>query len=416
MNSASASSRGGPRPNARVLVISMSFAPCADVGGKRFNYLSKYLSNRLADYHVLARREKDAFEDSTAFRGNVHRVSAFPHFPPGRGNVIKRKLLRIWARWLCPIDPHFGWVLPATIRGIQLCRRNQLNTVVVTVPYFSALIAATTIARLTRSKLIIDYRDEWTNFWSKSYGPIGRFLYPRIERTAIRQASAAVLCTDIMKCDFLKAFGKIAPRQLEVIFNGFEFDEEKGTDVFQNGLTNMVYAGNFHGKRRLAAIAPVLSMMIAAKKISGHTFRFHLYSKLNIDDQSTISRFGLGSIIEVHEPVPYDTIKKIMKASDILFLPSGDEVRYAVPFKFFDYLSARRPILAVASTQSTVNQLMRTIDCGEFAEFGDMTAIEKSLTTLLRQEKTYSFSGADEYRWSRAADRYVDFIDRVIQD
>lgn len=362
---------------------------------------------------MLARREKVIFEDSTAFRGNVHRVSAIPHFPPRRLKGFRRILARIWARWLSPVDSHVGWVIPATIKGVRLCRKYRLNVVIVTVPYFSALIAAIAIAKITSSKLVIDYRDEWTNYWYKSFSRFGRFVYPRIERAAIRRASAVVLCTDIMKRDFREAFSSVAPKQIEVIFNGFEVDDGNAPDYFQNGLTNMLYAGNFHGKRRLASIAPVLATMMAANKLSVRTFRLHLFSKLSTEDQLTIGQFGIDDIVEVHKPVSYDTIKAIMKASDILFLPSGDEVRYAVPFKFFDYLSTRQPILAVASTKSTVKQLMESIDCGEFAEFGNMVAIETALSVLLRKEKHYSFSGADQYTWTEAGRRYHKFIERL---
>ncbi len=70
----------------------------------------------------------------------------------------------------------------------------------------------------------------------------------------------------------------------------------------------------------------------------------------------------LLDMIKEHDFVKYQTIIKHMKAADILFLPSGFDVKYAIPFKLFDYLSVKRPIFAVAPRNSAVAALMNQID------------------------------------------------------
>ena len=184
----------------------MCFAPCREVGGKRFSFLSHYLAKRCGAYHVLARREKASIEDSDAFVGNVHRVRSFPYYSPESSNRVTRQFLKIWARWLCIADPFCGWAIPATVRGIQICRKYQIDTIVVTVPYFSSLIAAILISRRTGAALIVDYRDPWTNHRTNFPGVFGGFVSRCIERHAIRRASAVVFCSDIMKEQFVKAF------------------------------------------------------------------------------------------------------------------------------------------------------------------------------------------------------------------
>jgi glycosyltransferase involved in cell wall biosynthesis len=400
---------------ARVLVLSMYFAPCAEVGGKRFMYLSRHLRAWCGDYHVLARREKVSQTDTATFDGKVHRVSMLPHYPPTRvRGVIHGKLIQAWVRWFCLVDPFVGWIIPATLSGIRLCRRHRLNVVVATVPSFAALIAGAFIARFCGTRLIIDYRDPWTNRRQKFPVPFGRTLCTLGERAAIRRASAIVFCTDVMREEFDKAFGDIAPSRREVIYNGFA-DFENATITSPLGRrTTMVYAGTLYGSRRLEVIAPVLAEMLAAGEITPSTFRFNLYTERTPRDHALIDRLGLGTIIQVHEPVSYDLIKRIMRASDILFLPSGDDVPYAVPYKFFDYLSVRRPILAVAPRASGVGRLMESVDCGELAEFGNAHQIRQKLGMLLRGERRYTFDGAERFRWENAARKYISVIDDVI--
>ena len=57
---------------------------------------------------------------------------------------------------------------------------------------------------------------------------------------------------------------------------------------------------------------------------------------------------------------------------------------------------------------------MSRIDCGEFAEFGDVGAIVVAMKMMLRNNaESYSFSGAENFRWENAARRYLDMINRV---
>jgi glycosyltransferase involved in cell wall biosynthesis len=392
----------------------MSFAPCPAVGGKRFSFLSKYLSQSFAEYHVLALREKTPVADSTAFRGNVHRVGMFPYHsqdeaPRGFRGVFRRA----WKRWLCLVDPYVGWVIPAIVEGIRLHKKYHFNVVIVTVPSFSALIAATVLSRRFRSSLIIDYRDPWTNHRSDHPKPFGRWLCPAIERTAIKEAEAVVFCSDIMRDEFMKAFSDIAPSCLEVIYNGFEEFDAGRSQREGNSPKTMLYAGRLYGTRRLDIIAPALAQMLKANEVSAEIFQFHLYTPLKHQDALSVEEQQIGDLIHVHKPVPYEEIRDIMARSDILFLPSGDGHAYAVPFKFFDYLSVRRPILAIAPKESSVRQLMRAIDCGEFAEFGDTASIVRALRSLICNERSYTFAGAEQFRWERIAERYIQTISRI---
>lgn len=400
---------------ARVLVISMAFAPCKEVGGKRFAYLSRYLSRWCRDYQVLARREKPESHDPSVYCGIVHRVRAYPHYSPTKqtDNIFRKVMLRAYFKWFSPIDPDAGWIIPAIVKGIRLCKKETLNVVIVTVPSFSAMVAASVVSKFSNARLIIDYRDPWTNHLTEFPGPCGKWLCPAIERWAIAQASAVVVCTDIMSVEFNKAFGSIAPSRVEVIYNAFEpFEAQPGTTPNES-QTTMLFAGVFYGTRRLSMIAPVLAELLEAGDISQQTFRFHLYAQLNDADYDLVDELGIRELIEVHDPVPHNMIMEVMCKTDILFLPSGSDVAYAVPYKFFDYLSARRPILAVAPKQSSIDHLMRTVDCGEFAEFGNGKDIRRALTTMLQKTKTYSFTGADRFSWESAARKYVSVIDHV---
>jgi glycosyltransferase involved in cell wall biosynthesis len=389
----------------------MCFAPCREVGGKRFSFLSHYFSQWCGEYHVLARREKAPVEDSEAFVGNVRRLRMFPYYSPQTSNWITRQFLKIWARWLCIADPFFAWVIPAIFQGLRICRRYRIETIIVTVPYFSSLIAAIVLSRITGASLIVDYRDPWTNHQVSFPGIFGGFVSRFIERAAVRQASAIVFCSEIMKEQFFDAFASDAPDRLEVIYNGFDpRSEEQSRKSSDSDHVDMLYAGNFYGRRDLSVIAPVLAEMKHDGDISASDFQFHLYANLTERDRALIREWDLYDVVQVHGLVSYQEAQRLMRKADILFLLSGDDVSYAVPFKFFDYLRAKRPIFAVAPKTSMIARLMDDVDCGECADFASSTDIRRALCQLIAGHNSYSFAEADKFHWSNAAQRYFQLI------
>jgi glycosyltransferase involved in cell wall biosynthesis len=392
----------------------MSLAPTRRVGGKRFSFLSRYLSKCCDEYHVLAKLESEALADGTAFNGDVHRVRMWPEFPSNNPSALRKLFEKLWARWLCCVDPCIGWVLPAIRKGIDLCYRHRLNCIIVTGPDFSAFIAGTILSKLSRAHLILDYRDPWTNHRTGFPKPLGKWLCPAIERWSIKQSSAVVCSTEIMRADFVRSFGDIKPGIVECVHNGFEPLSWERPHRPQNGKTVMVYAGNFYGGRQLTSITPGLTQMLGSGEISGASFRFEIFGQLATEDREMIRQMGLDKIIRVNDVIPYEEILKKMSRADILFLPSGCDVMYAVPFKFFDYLSVKRPILTVAPRGSSMERLMSAVECGEFAVLGEVDSVVEALRTLLRRRKQYSFSGAEKYRWAVSASQYMDLIRRTL--
>jgi glycosyltransferase involved in cell wall biosynthesis len=393
----------------------MFFAPCSEVGGKRFSYLSQYLSREFSAYHVLARHEREPVTDPTAFQGNVHRKRMVPYYPSRRKRGVWHRLSRLWAKWLCQVDPQIGWVVPATISGVRLCRKHRLNIVIVTVPSFSSIIAAVLVSKISRCKLIIDYRDEWTNHFVSYRRPFGKYICPALERMAIRQASAIVVCTDNMRADFKRAFVTSAKIPVEIIYNGYDAIEDASLEATQREQISMMYAGTLYGKRQVTMLAPALLELLNSGAISAESFRLHVYSRLRPEQIADLERCGIAPFVEIHEPVPYVTIRRVMRESDILFLPSGDEFNYAIPFKFYDYLSARRPILAVASSESAVRKVMTKVNCGEFAEIGNTGEIVQAVTTLIGNMDGYTFQGVERFEWQNSATQYISLLNRTVQ-
>ena len=135
--------------------------------------------------------------------------------------------------------------------------------------------------------------------------------------------------------------------------------------------------------------------------------------KLLKEDRYVIRKYGLEDVIKVHPRVSYERMIRYLKYADILCLLSGSDVRYAIPFKIYDYLSVKRPIFAVAPGNSAVAEIMSKIDCGRLALIDNKDSILTNLRAMLMENPNYSFSGAEQYTWDNIGYRYKEVIDRI---
>ncbi|MFW6324487.1 MAG: hypothetical protein ACOC0U_05425, partial [Desulfovibrionales bacterium] len=113
---------------------------------------------------------------------------------------------------------------------------------------------------------------------------------------------------------------------------------------------------------------------------------------------------------------PLVKLLPLLKGADILMLIIGQDMDYSISYKFYDYLSVRRPILAIVPPESQMEDVMFQLDCGETGYLGDPDSIRRALSVLIKGEKKYSFSGSDEYKWEVLGRRYRELISSVMTE
>ena len=334
----------------KILIISLHFPPSTLVGAKRFAFLSKILHEKYHEVNILTINEKyiSPKDQHIKFSGIVHRTAIYPSYNQYEKKMLKRIFSGLWKRYLCAIDPYSGWILPALVKGLKIVKRRNIDVLIVTGPPFTPMIIGLLLSKMTSTKLILDYRDPWANQYGRLWNIIGIRINEQLERTAVKHASALVFCSHIMKDNFIERFGKNTERICHVITNGFYNMDDIEPLSLGKFKKNVVYAGNFYGERKIKLLVNAIIHSIDEGIITKENFRLHIFGEICREDKLTIKEYGLQDIVKEYPQVPYVRLIRYLKSADILFLPSVSDVNYAIPFKFFDYLSVKKPILAVA--------------------------------------------------------------------
>ena len=151
--------------------------------------------------------------------------------------------------------------------------------------------------------------------------------------------------------------------------------EEKAEPLYlEKNKKVIIYAGNFYGKRRLKYIFEPLKKLFNNGELNNKV-SIHVFGKIHQEDAGLIRELNLSKIITEHNWTSYSLLSSYMKGADILYLSQGDYHRDCVPYKLTDYLTIRKPILAVTSFDSATYDLMQEVDCGIAVDMDDIDSI-----------------------------------------
>jgi glycosyltransferase involved in cell wall biosynthesis len=400
----------------KILIISFYFSPTTQAGGKRFSFLSEFFDKKFDDLHILTVKEKyiSPRDYSLSGAGTIHRTRMFPPYPPIKEKkIIIRVLRRLWEDYLCILDPFIGWIFPAVIKGLEVIKNYRINLIISTGPPFTAMVIGFLLSRMTGVKLILDYRDPWSNYNRRYFKALGKIINRFLEKLVIQQASSLVFCSPKMKNDFLNYLGRYTKATCHVVTNGFNNNDK--IDGISLGQTKkkMIYTGNFYGERRIELLEKALISLLTKGLIAQDTFCLHVFGKIKKEDKKIIKNTCLKNIVVEHPTASYDKMIRYLRGADLLLLISGTDVSYAIPYKLFDYLSVKRPIFAVAPENSTVADIMKKIHCGRLANIKSEKAILKNLRMMLFEEKQYTFKGAEVYTWDKIGNMYINIIGQL---
>ncbi len=396
-----------------LLLISLFFSPSETVGAKRFSYLSYYLKKNSYNVSVLTIKNKyyQHLDNTLKFDGKVFKSIMFPPFPIKKNNISKKILNWFWGNLTHTyFDPYIGWLLPGIIKGYNVIKKNNIDIIIVTGPPFSSFLIGYFLSQLMKTKLILDFRDPWT-FYHGNLSTLGLKFCKWIEKKMMNFADALVFNTNKSAFAYKEFIHK---EKIYVVANGFDSNmKESGPAYLEKDKIVILYTGNFYGDRKLNYLFEPIQRLYAKKLIKKDSIAIHVFGKLRDEDLEIINDLKFQNLVFEHDKVDYEKVISYMKGADILYLPQGGDVKYSVPFKFFDYLNAKKPILAVTSLNSAIYDIMQEIQCGEIADINSSDSIYNALCSLIVEKKIYAFDQLENYSWENITKKYIDIISTI---
>lgn len=262
-----------------------------------------------------------------------------------------RRSLRAQVRWLLLPDDKVGWVPWALRAGRGLIARRAIRALLSSSPPATSHLIALRLHRATGLPWVADFRDPWTGH-PNLYFPTRwhRRWCVGLERAIVREATAVTVTTPAIAAD-LAARHATGPDRYVVLPNGYDPDDFAGLVRRPHDRLTLLYAGTFQAYTPGPRRTPVYLLDAVAALLRRHpALRGRLRLVLLGPDpahlQPLVAARGLADVVETPGFASHRASVQAMVEADVLLLLQGDNETRTIAAKTFEYLAARRPILA----------------------------------------------------------------------
>jgi len=259
-----------------------------------------------------------------------------------------------YPRFLSLPDRWVSWWLGAVPLGLYLIKKYRPDIIWSTYPIATAHLIGLSLCRLTGVPWVADLRDPMIDE-VYPYDPLTRRIQQWIEKKTIVHCAQAVLTTPGAIKDYEARFPQIPASRFCLIENGF--DEESfvtaEASVARRGSENkqivLVHSGIIYpSERDPIPFFEALAALYQQGLVSPTNLKVILRATVNDSYLlQIIDQYGIGEIVLLAPSISYqDTLSEMLTADGLLILQASN-CNNQIPAKLYEYLRARRPILAL---------------------------------------------------------------------
>ncbi len=368
----------------RVLIVTLFFPPTGGGGVQRPLKFATHLAALGHDVHVLAPDDSKWIErdPSLVLPPDVHVVRVQNLSPKARllGAELygARRAAGLAAlarsvprRALAP-DPSVLWTVTAVPAAARLVADAGIDVVLTTSPPPSVNLIGAAVKRLTGVRWVADVRD------SIAFNPHRRFDFRgerTVARVVARYADATVVASEGIGAE-LRELG--AGDRVSVIESGCDFEDFEGLPYRRTERLRLTHTGSFLGHRDPRPLC-------AALHDSAEDVVARFVGAFRQRDFDFAASLGLGRRLELIPYVSHAQALACQRASDVLLLlvpEASGRGHHVLTGKLFEYLAARRPILAAVPPTGEAARLVERAGAGIVVPPDDVERLGAAVRTF----------------------------------
>jgi glycosyltransferase involved in cell wall biosynthesis len=403
----------------RVLVVSYYFPPSPNVAALRMRGLARYLPAHGWEPVFLTAEAPGALpvpDEARAVRvpdpGPVSaRLKSLVGFDPGRSfqeqlgvPSAARTGKRPWSRKLFMRvkglivfpDEQLLWGRRALPEGRRLIREERFDAILSSSPPPTAHRIARDLQDRSRLPWVADFRDLWTLGHIYEHGRVRRWVESVFEQRTLATADALVTVSSPL-AERLETLHR--GREVAAIPNGWDARDWAGLEATAPEPRELaiVHAGSlYQGRTDPLPLLRAARKLLDARVLDPATFRIRFYGDSEPWLAGDSAKLGLEGVVEQLGRIPREEVlRREASAQALLLLVWQDPAEPGIySAKVFEYLGARRPILAIGGPEkSVVRDLLERTGAGDYCP--DDPSIERTLERFARE---HAASGRLEYR------------------
>ncbi|MBA3682315.1 MAG: glycosyl transferase family 1 [Bacteroidetes bacterium] len=304
-----------------------------------------------------------------------------------KGGVTEKISVWIRGNFFIP-DARKFWIKPSINYLNDYIQKNKVDLVISSGPPHSMhLIALGLKQNNTNLKWIADFRDPWTNidFYQKlMLSSWADKKHHKQELSVLQNADVVLSVGQTMSDEFLEIYKNAGGKDLnkfKVITNGFDSEDLKTGLIQKDKKFSIAHIGTLVKDRNPQVLWKVLKKIISEDQNFKDQLEIKLVGKIDIYVKEQIEAFGLSQFVNKIDYLPHNKVIEEQQRSKLLLLLVNNtkNAKGILTGKFFEYLSAKAPVLAIGPTDGDLAKIIKETNSGLISDFTDEVSLEKNI-------------------------------------
>ena len=296
--------------------------------------------------------------------------------PDKQPTFVEKVLLWVRGNFFIP-DARKFWVKPSIHFLAKVIADEGIKTIITTGPPHSLHLIGLGLKKRYDIHWIADFRDPWTSIGYHKKLRLTSFArrkHQNLEKEVLVMADKIVVTSHRTK----KEFEAITPKPIKVITNGYDDDLQP---VSLDSEFTISHIGSLLTGRNPKGLWQAVKELITENEAFQRALSIQLAGVVGGEVLQSIQEFGLESCTKMLGYLSHEKVLELQQKSQVLLLLEIDseETKGIIPGKLFEYLNAKRPILAIGPKDWEAGEMVEHSEAGVFCLQEDKEGIKTVL-------------------------------------
>ncbi len=292
--------------------------------------------------------------------------------------------IAVWIRgnFFIP-DARKFWVNPSVKYLLPYLKENQVDAIISSGPPHSMHLIASALKKELNTPWIADFRDPWTNIDYYSELLLTSWAnkkHHRLEKKVISYADCVVTVGSKMT----EEFQTMGAKKVETITNGFDTSDYSDESVELDTKFTLAHLGTINKARNPEVLWKAITQLVKEDPIFGNNLELKFIGRMDAAIIDSLNQFELIKYLSKTDFIPHNKVVEKERQSQVLLLliNNTQNAEGILTGKFFEYLAAKRPILAIGPTKGDVASILSASKAGEIVGFNDVETLKQVIRSF----------------------------------
>lgn len=290
-------------------------------------------------------------------------------------------------------DARVGWLPFAVSLGLKAIKQEQIDVIYSSAPPYTCHLIGYWLKKLTGRPWVADFRDSWVGWLSSAKRPKLPDKFDRhLEHSVLKSADRILTVSNGIAQDLGSRHPELVDKRWQLLPNGYDGADFDGVTASPpNEKMVITYTGSLYGHRNPYYLLQALSELLTELPELKQKLQLTFVGRIGGFIEQMLRQPMFQGMVEIVPYVPHQQSIQYLLDSHVLLLIIDDAPanKGILTGKLFEYLGARKPILALAP-EGDAAELIRETNAGLVVHPSNVPQIKMVLRELYSRWKNGS--------------------------